>query len=713
MAEIKVTRSSDKKVNDTKKKVEKKTEDGFKELNKSLTEQAKSLDAQTKLLTEQAKSMKALLSAIKDLKKKKAPETSTKSKASFERDMNKIKVDIENTRLAKANIMVEHSSIMLQKAALGLEAYTEKVAYDRKLRQEAEEERYRDSYKKSMPFRAARAVSEEKGGFAKSTLISMMTGGLLNPAVVNALGIDKLLFSPITALTRKMFRSKGDEKDNSSGSSEGNSGSGLLGKFFGKKSLDSDERTSSAVAQSKNDPVLQRLDTIINLLKDGGGDEEYEEEEEGESLLSKAWGLIQTIFGFAKKGMQTVLSGLQKAGTFLAGWAMAQLPKLLGLVKGLFTKALPIIGAAVSAFAIGTNVGHLVEKYGSKAGTGIAYGVHRLGIGIKDLFGGYDSEEEHQKAVENAKKRKDYFMKQADETAMSKFAPYSTTVDDYLIEPMFGTSDKESNKPVSTRKAVQNNNNQSFSSYTATPPKNIDPEYIKAVQKVSNEYGIDPAFMLSQIKAESNFNKNAVSYDRNGRRLAYGSTQFIDSTWNQYGKGLDRSSIEGQVTAQGRYLNDLLKQFDGDYRKAAAAYNAGPERVKTWERRAERNGTDWEDELQASAWGGDRVHGFQQTVNYLDNIERNKYAMNSLLRDQGIENNHRIETIDLPSSDTIYAAKNMQSNTDLANRIEENIINNNNNINSTPVIYQNNITAPAPKSVYACGDVAKTLIMGA
>ena len=157
-------------------------------------------------------------------------------------------------------------------------------------------------------------------------------------------------------------------------------------------------------------------------------------------------------------------------------------------------------------------------------------------------------------------------------------------------------------------------------------------------------------------------------------------------------------------------MSDLTKQFGGDYEKALAAYNAGPGRVKEWVKRANQNGTTWKEEMQRSANHGDPIYGFQQTVNYVDKITGRMGEMSELAAGYSENNQYHTATNDLPSIDDINTLQGVNTTNQMADKLEQSIVNNSNTQTEAP-IYQNNINVPSSMNVYATGDVARTLLL--
>ncbi len=97
------------------------------------------------------------------------------------------------------------------------------------------------------------------------------------------------------------------------------------------------------------------------------------------------------------------------------------------------------------------------------------------------------------------------------------------------------------------------------------PVANID----RAVARIAAQHALNPLLIHSVIKVESNYNPLAVS-----PKGALGLMQLIPSTARRFGVSNVFNPVEN-IQGGARYLRYLLDLYNGDYRLALAAYNAG------------------------------------------------------------------------------------------------------------------------------------------
>ena len=112
-------------------------------------------------------------------------------------------------------------------------------------------------------------------------------------------------------------------------------------------------------------------------------------------------------------------------------------------------------------------------------------------------------------------------------------------------------------------------------------------DYSEYVEKYAKEYNIDPLLIYAIIKAESNFNNEAVS-----NKSAIGLMQIVEGTAVEVVKrnGIELNTenikqelldIDNNINIGTKYLSMLLEQY-GNVEVALAAYNAGIGTVNGW-----------------------------------------------------------------------------------------------------------------------------------
>ena len=103
------------------------------------------------------------------------------------------------------------------------------------------------------------------------------------------------------------------------------------------------------------------------------------------------------------------------------------------------------------------------------------------------------------------------------------------------------------------------------------PPVLTEKQMIEqSIQKAAAKYSLSPGLISAVIRAESNFEVEAVS-----RAGARGLMQLMPATAKELGV-TDIFDIDQNIDGGARYLRKMLDRFDGNIRKALAAYNAGP-----------------------------------------------------------------------------------------------------------------------------------------
>lgn len=158
-------------------------------------------------------------------------------------------------------------------------------------------------------------------------------------------------------------------------------------------------------------------------------------------------------------------------------------------------------------------------------------------------------------AVDNAHKRQEKELSQSSNVVPEKQKDEKTAVSD---EKKQQSSDDSS--PIKKYKV---------SNYTRAEMKEF-------VRQAAESQGIDAAFLDGLISQESRYNQRALS-----PKKAMGVAQFIQSTANEMGLENPYDAREA-IFASAKYIKILLDLNDGDYKLAAASYNAGPSAVQKY-----------------------------------------------------------------------------------------------------------------------------------
>jgi soluble lytic murein transglycosylase-like protein len=128
--------------------------------------------------------------------------------------------------------------------------------------------------------------------------------------------------------------------------------------------------------------------------------------------------------------------------------------------------------------------------------------------------------------------------------------------------------------PSVTQSANQPSATSSPTMAAAKTAQKVDLDQV--VRDASSRNRLDPDFVNSVIKAESNFKTRAVS-----KKGAQGLMQLMPGTAAKLGVA-DPFDPKANVEAGTAHLSALLDQYHNDPIKALAAYNAGAHRVKQY-----------------------------------------------------------------------------------------------------------------------------------
>lgn len=127
-----------------------------------------------------------------------------------------------------------------------------------------------------------------------------------------------------------------------------------------------------------------------------------------------------------------------------------------------------------------------------------------------------------------------------------------------------------------------------------TAGQNGSSRYNGIVTETAREFGVPAQLIHSIIRAESDYDPNAVSH-----KGAVGLMQLMPATARQYGVTNPFDPIQN-IRGGVRYIKDLMRLYDKRTNLVLAAYNAGQEAVRKY--------------------GG--IPPYRETINYIDKIKR-------------------------------------------------------------------------------------------
>ncbi|MBP7901960.1 MAG: lytic transglycosylase domain-containing protein [Spirochaetes bacterium] len=96
------------------------------------------------------------------------------------------------------------------------------------------------------------------------------------------------------------------------------------------------------------------------------------------------------------------------------------------------------------------------------------------------------------------------------------------------------------------------------------------------IEKISIKEGVSPSLVKAVVENESSYNTMAVS-----PKGAMGLMQLMPETAKELGVN-NSFSAEENIEGGVKYLKGLLNKYQWDYKKALAAYNAGPKLVDSY-----------------------------------------------------------------------------------------------------------------------------------
>ena len=109
----------------------------------------------------------------------------------------------------------------------------------------------------------------------------------------------------------------------------------------------------------------------------------------------------------------------------------------------------------------------------------------------------------------------------------------------------------------------------------AQPPNDED-VIVRSIRQAAEKYNLSEKLIASIIRAESNFQIDAVS-----PAGAQGLMQLMPATARDLGVS-DPFDVQQNIDGGAKYIRQMLDRFGGDVKSALAAYNAGPGTVERY-----------------------------------------------------------------------------------------------------------------------------------
>lgn len=117
--------------------------------------------------------------------------------------------------------------------------------------------------------------------------------------------------------------------------------------------------------------------------------------------------------------------------------------------------------------------------------------------------------------------------------------------------------------------------NQTVDNSESSSARSTD-EISKYITDAAQKYGVDAKLLSAVAETESGYKQDAVS-----GAGAVGVMQLMPNTAEELGV-TDIHDVKQNIEGGAKYLKQLLNDFNGNVRKAVAAYNAGPQAVKKY-----------------------------------------------------------------------------------------------------------------------------------